>query len=586
MMKPKHRAFLAFLVSLVVGCASSFLVAGLWPGLFSRSLFFQVFLLGLVGLVGTIVCFLTLRLWAGRSESVRTALSADLPFSLAIRKVFLAGFLVFPLVLIFQRNMLEFFRLLGGGSVLDPSGAFGRVGGPNLFLAAIVALSVALSGAVVRMKPSRKAWWEALPDGYYIAAIVLVGTIIRLFLIQSIDTQPSSDFLLIHKDAVGIANGVWPDNVYAATHVVITVLFSYLYRIFGPSVIVIKVFNLLLYVLSGVLVYYAGRLIFESRFWAALAALLLVAWPSLAIYSNVLTPEHVFIFLECLLLLVLAVFFKQNKSIEPIRATRYLPWFLLVGILFGLSGLFRPFSELFLVAFVITLLVYGYGVHRGTILPLLFGLTALLAPFFLLGRLPQAIVDRSYHVDMPNIRPCNLLVGLNPKSSGQWNMDDYYLCRGFRIQSRDGSEYMSKVLSVVKDRLDDSKNQLLAFLGAKFSILWTNNYSIVSWGTQTVSGGNPTFILNMAQSLSLLDFALTLLLLAFAVIGAILALLLDVKPIIFFSMLAFFGFNLMEIPFEVQARYRTVVIPLLIVLACWALSALQARSSGHMSDTK
>lgn len=587
-MKPKNHTFLAFLISLALGCISLFLIVGLWPGLFYYSLRVQVLLFSLVWFLGTGICFLVLLFWVDRSEKVRSILSLDLTADLAIRRAFLTVFIIFPIGLIFYQNILEFFRLFLGGSILDVLRAYGRVGGFNVLLLIILALPVALLVAMIKMKPFRKIWWEKLPDGYYVVVIMLLGTIIRLFLIQSIDTQPSSDFLLIHKDAVGIVNGVWPDNVYAATHVVVTVLFSFLYRVFGPSVVVVKIFNLLLYALSGTLIYYASRQIFASKLWAGMAGLLFVIWPSLTIYSNVLTPEHIFIFLECVLLFFITLFFKQNELKEStgVRSVQYLSGFFLIGVLLGLSGLFRPFSELFLVAFAITLLVYGYGTRQGTVMLTLIGLVALVIPFFMLGRLPQVIVDHYYHADMPNIRPCNLLVGLNPQSSGQWNMDDYYLCRNFRIQSKSSSEYMSKVLNVVMERLETGKNQLFPFLGAKFLILWTNNYSIVSWGTQTVSGGDPAFILNMAQSLSLLDFALTLLLLAFVLMGAALALLWDVKPIIFFSMLVFFGFNLMEILFEVQARYRTVIIPLFILLACWSFSALQVRYAERIGETK
>jgi hypothetical protein len=49
-----------------------------------------------------------------------------------------------------------------------------------------------------------------------------------------------------------------------------------------------------------------------------------------------------------------------------------------------------------------------------------------------------------------------------------------------------------------------------------------------------------------------------------------------VKPAIFFCLLAFFGFNLMEIPLELQTRYRTAIMPLMIFFACWTFSRVSS----------
>lgn len=62
-------------------------------------------------------------------------------------------------------------------------------------------------------------------------------------------------------------------------------------------------------------------------------------------------------------------------------------------------------------------------------------------------------------------------------------------------------------------------------------------------------------------------------------VGTALAFFKGIKPALFFCLLSFFGFNLMEIPLEIQTRYRTVVMPLFIFFACWALAALNASAN-------
>jgi len=48
----------------------------------------------------------------------------------------------------------------------------------------------------------------------------------------------------------------------------------------------------------------------------------------------------------------------------------------------------------------------------------------------------------------------------------------------------------------------------------------------------------------------------------------------EVKPAMLFVLIIFFGFNLMEVFFDGQTRYRSVVMSLFIFFACWAFSTL------------
>jgi 4-amino-4-deoxy-L-arabinose transferase-like glycosyltransferase len=427
----------------------------------------------------------------------------------------------------------------------------------------------------VSAKPRLRKFLDSLPDAYYWLLILLVNLAARLPLVYWIHTQPYSDFANIDNDAILLSQGEAPVNLYATTHVAVTLIYGFLYRLFGADLTVIRIFHILVYTLAGLFAYAAGKVIFRSRLWATAAAVLLVSWPSLVFYSNVSTPEHLFILAECALIFLVAVFFERpRKSDEQAnRRQQELIWFAAIGLLTGLSGLFRPFGELFLAAFAFTVLVYS---QKRSPKEIAISLFCLFLPFWLVGNLPTAVIIHYQQEPPKNVRPCNLLVGMNFEAAGQYNSADRELCTRLRDEAGDEAAFTKRVIGFVWERLKTQKDGLIPFVNTKFAILWANSSGILFWALGHVSGGEETVIHEVARKANLMDFAIMLVITAVCMIGTVVAFFKDVKPAIFFCLLAFFGFNLMEIPLELQTRYRTVVMPLMIFFACWTFSTIMA----------
>jgi hypothetical protein len=428
-----------------------------------------------------------------------------------------------------------------------------------------------------------RSFLNNVPDFWYVAFILLFSVAIRLPFIHAINTLPISDFEIINEDAVSLAQGGQPTHMYVATHVVVTMIYGLVYRLFGVDLNVIKIFHAVVYGLSGVFLYCAGRIVFKSKLWAALAAILLVGWPSLIVYSNVLTPEHLFILVECALLLAVAYLFKNPEAIERgtglSLSSRYVVSSILVGFLIGLLGMFRPFSELFLAAFVCTLLIYTRNLKAS-----IAALFCLLMAFLSIRNVPLTIAEH-YQNQFGNVRPCNLLVGLNFEASGQYNTEDQELCSKLRSKNPDNAAFTKTILGIVWERVQKEQNDVIPFVGKKFAILWANSNGILFWATQLVKEGDQGLILDAVQKINSVDFAIMFLITITCVIGTGIAFSKDIKPALFFCLLAFFGFNLMEIPFELQTRYRTVVIPLLIFFASWTFAVMSTRLAKHSANS-
>ncbi len=159
------------------------------------------------------------------------------------------------------------------------------------------------------------------------------------------------------------------------------------------------------------------------------------------------------------------------------------------------------------------------------------------------------------------------------EAAGRWNLDDYYLCKQIRSESANQSEVTKRVLGVVWDRLQGKLNLIVPFLSNKFTLVWQNSGETLSWTLppdKEISQNE----LHLINQVNAVDFALMLIGTFACLAGTVIAFFRGLKPAVFFSLAVLFGFNFMEIFFEVQNRYRTVVMPLFIFFACWSFSAI------------
>ena len=565
------------LISSVMGILFTAVIVSSMDGFFTHGLRRQLsILLILSGGLGIVCYFLLKRL---RLQEVFLTVSSEPGLRVFVRKIFLAVFFLFPVSLILAQHAVEFFHILRTGQAFDPIGWLSPSTDLRVFLIQSLALSSSIILAVFTAStiPSLRSHFESMSDAYYCSLIVLLNLAMRLPFIFFINTQPVSDFANINNDAILIAQGAAPINFYATTHVTATVIYSWLYRIFGIDLVVIKLFHTVLYGLAAIFIYLAGRRVFESRLWAAMTALLLLGWPSLIPYSTVFTPEHLFILAECALLFLAAAFFNEQQThrseTSKISQRREMLWLVAIGLLIGISGLFRPFGELVLIAFVLTLLLY---IRKKSLRQIAVSMFCLCIPFWVVSYIPTAIINSYPYGPLTNVRPCNLLVGMSFEFAGQYNDTDRELCTQLRIQAGDEAGFTRNVLRFVWERFQMQKDDSIKFVVRKFSILWTNSNGILFWALGDVVGRDRSFIQDIARKANLVDFAIMSVITSTCLIGTGIAFFRDVKPVIFFSLLTFFGFNLMEIPLEVQNRYRTVVMPLMFFFACWTFATISS----------
>lgn len=470
--------------------------------------------------------------------------------------------MIFPFGLILAEHAREFFNILVNGSPTDYFRWLPVVGDGRLLLLGALGIFIIL---LIWGAKDTHGWVEkflSLPESIHLLMIFSLAIGIRYYFIVSVDTMPISDFALIHKDAQAISLGEDPSRMYVSTHVMVTMIYGTLYRLFGINILLLKLFNALLYAFASVLMYLVISRDSGSRAFGLVGGVLLACWPSLAIYTNVLTPEHFFIFFLAIFMYLLVAYFYKGYSGMEAKPLHYA----LIAIITGIMSWFRPFGILFFIMFTGVTIYYAVDKKKSTIYVL-----AGLLIYVLVNSVPGYVADH-YSNTFVNLRPCNLLVGLNVDTAGQYNEADVDLCKRLLEESKSDNEFLARTVQFSLNRLADERDQLLKFIVLKFGVLWANGNGIIYWAFQPLPEMlQKSHLADIANNTVLLDFVCMFIGSLSCFIGLIFGRLRSVSPMVVFCLVVFTGFNLMEIPFEVQTRYRTVVMPVYIFITCWGI---------------
>ena len=175
--------------------------------------------------------------------------------------------------------------------------------------------------------------------------IIAIGVILRFLWIYHMNTYPETDFMWYHQKAVelskglGFLNGIYPTYIgqsgmpTAFRPIGYPLTLAILYKIFGTSFYVGKVFNIFLSTVTMIYMYKTSK-IFFSNFVSNLAVCLFAFSPLAICYTSVLGSEILF---QTLLILILYNYFRApDAPYIPAILTGYLALVRPIGIFFGL----------------------------------------------------------------------------------------------------------------------------------------------------------------------------------------------------------------------------------------------------------
>lgn len=182
----------------------------------------------------------------------------------------------------------------------------------------------------------------------YYKIITVLGILICIIWISLINTQPYSDFNYYNKIAQQIANGgQWGDTY---TTVGYSIILGGIYAILGYHLIVAKIFNIVLTLLSYIVFYKILKKVDLTESRRKIIYTFFVFFPSNVFYTSVLADEILF---NTILLIITLIYFSNIK----------LKYFL-IGLFVAINAMIKPF---FIIFFLVIFLLELFAIKRYSI---------------------------------------------------------------------------------------------------------------------------------------------------------------------------------------------------------------------------
>ena len=440
-----------------------------------------------------------------------------------------------------------------------------------------------------------------IAEGLCAALLLIIGTILRVWVIKNLPMAPESDYKTYYEIADLISRGVlltegpgYCDYVSMFPHVFgYPAVLSFVFRIFGTSVTNALVFNLVCSIGNCILVWRIVRNL-SGRLSALFALALEALWPSQILYSSFVASEALFSFLLLLAIHIFVISLKETplKEKNPWTCTLEL---VLLGFVLAFGAFVRPMATILLVAILLCLISGEKLLPPKPKNDLPLGLRAsnkgwkrcitILAVYMFFSHLFSSAA--SYAVDRELAGGSasygyNLLVGLNLDTYGGWNQDDadYLYAALDRTGSANEAQLACRDMALVRLRVDP--RALINLFMHKFEVLWGNDDFGSSWNILFMDQqGNltpwrSTFLYQMMDIGDLFYICVLLL----AGIGGCIMLARDPDGAYCCTLLVC-GTVVLHLLVENQNRYHYHAMPMLAIIAGTAVGYILRRSYHH-----
>ena len=404
-------------------------------------------------------------------------------------------------------------------------------------------------------------------DWFAVSLVILFAVALRMAMALILSTDLTSDVLDTHLYALDILSGNIPVTLGKYTYIpassyksMMGVTLAGFYTILGASVRTAKFFMVIFAGLTCGMIYKVGRDISGDHRVGLVAALLFATYPSLICYTSIPTSEHLDIWLLTFTSLLWLVFSRNPRKDQWYWV---LLTYALLGAMIGLVDWYRPIGPLVLLACV---LAEVFTREQSPKIPQILARIAILCIcYFFVSDISHTIDERMNSIKLPSSRQRigeTLLIGLDVKHKGIHNWEDQGIIKStydrFYGNSNEANRYL---LDLVKERLSQNRNLLPGLFRIKFERVWKNDdqqfyYSLI--------GSDDQHIIDYLKIINQYFLVLTT---SLAIISIIRSLIQPPPKPVFMMQLLVLGMALALLITEAQTRYRTVLIPYMVIFA-------------------
>ena len=352
--------------------------------------------------------------------------------------------------------------------------------------------------------------------------------------------------------------------------------------VFGYSEFTGIIFNAILSSLSVVLLYFICALSFRRLSVALLASALFNFFPSHLLFTIVLSPDFVNLFLILLAVFILCIARRRFRE----KLIKKLLLYAAAGGILGLASFFKLIDKIVFVALAITMVIDWLSDIRekNPEIPLwkrlLNGRTAAVLLSFLcsLDVIQAGFAYLDYYVGERVNRSAMshfLYMGLNPFGEGRWTEKTAIYVKVVENNSFDYEKADRVMYDRLRYEVREHQNLNFEFFDKKADTAWgdTNYLYFID---STMNKEKKAAVNRWEWLMAFIPFSEAYyVMVAFLLgIGALCALLRRERGMAFFSGLIVFGFALLLFVSEVQPRYKTVVYPYMLIVAAYGVDSV------------
>lgn len=476
---------------------------------------------------------------------------------------------------VFIRIMLGIYMLLLGLGVF--LGTFGKLESPSYILALVLAGGLFLCLWLLRPRLGRAMEMLQLPGAFVTGLVLsLFCLLLNLAWVLFFQIEPTVDFQTFYETARAIALEERVDMLYLGLfpHILgYSTFLGLMMRLFGQFPLLAPLLNVALTLISGLCIY-ALCLRWINLKAAAAAFFLWSICPSKLMYNSMVMSEPLYTCLILLALLLMSLAL-DGRSRPCLRLLAALPLGLGCGALLLAVNVTRPVSLIIFVAFFLwALLLRGRDIlkWKSWLVLAVFALS-----MFTAWSRCGYYWDRWEYLHIfektSDIPAYNIYVGLNMDSLGSYSEEDMETLMNYRYQGTALSA-QEDMLEEVKERLSSGEINFPKLFAAKLAKLIGNDEGGAFYAQAELS----PLAFKLSSALSNVFYYFLVL---FSLFGAAMLFRRPVYSTAYMAPLYSIGLILAHLIVEVSGRYKYSLIPMLIIVAAFALKAPEPPPAAH-----
>lgn len=407
----------------------------------------------------------------------------------------------------------------------------------------------------------------------YPLILIVISIIIQsvnLILISGSITQ-ISDFYIHFNNAVAET-----PNFANAFHFYHWVLLAKVFRvasfIFGGTQISAIVFISFITLINVMLVYYLALLIFKKELYAFISGLIYSLWPSVILYQNIFSTEHLAI---TFILLSIVLFLILEKGINKRAKANSLILAIMIGVILAILKFFKPVAIIIIIAIFIYNFIYKVFFTRIRTINY-FKICCLLSILVFYNFTSILIFNYIDNVvgKRVNRNPTSFYIymGLSPTNErlGLYSGDIVNKYMNYVDEFNGNFNLVEKALYTdLKKEYKDNYNAFFAIIKNKFKNTWYDDTTILWWVNASINTPEQLLIerelfLKIAKCCSQLYYIVVMILF---LVGISSCAFNSQKSNYFFLINLFIvGVSLLLLIGETQGRYKVITYPFIAIV--------------------